>query len=164
MPCHTNPDKAGVFLFFVWRLNPWKKGQRKTTESTVEEKRLGSEGFRREERSWRGRRGGGSQRNENVHIWFKKPTDEGGKEGDRVEEEDEETKKDEGRKEVSAIGGGGGGGGGTRRKTGVILHSSGVCLAKSGSSREEDYGITASVVGHVSWRGRHWPCLPSLGK
>lgn len=43
----------------------------------------------------------------------------------------------------------------SRRRTGVILHSSGVCLAESGSGRAEDYGITVSVVGHVSWRGRH---------
>lgn len=42
-----------------------------------------------------------------------------------------------------------------KRGAGVILHSSGVCLAKSGSARAEDYGIMASAVGHVSWRGRH---------
>ncbi|KAG8002831.1 Hyaluronidase-2 [Nibea albiflora] len=34
------------------------------------------------------------------------------------------------------------------RGAGVILHSSGVCLAKSGSGRAEDYGIMASAVGH----------------
>lgn len=50
------------------------------------------------------------------------------------------------------------------RETGVILHSSGVCLAKGGSGRAEDYGIMVSVVGHVSRRGLHWPCLPSLSK
>lgn len=41
------------------------------------------------------------------------------------------------------------------RETGVILHSSGVCLAKGGSGRAEDYGIMVSVVGHVSRRGLH---------
>lgn len=39
------------------------------------------------------------------------------------------------------------GGGG---RTGVILHSSGVCLAESAGGRAEDYGITAHVAGHVS--------------
>ena len=48
------------------------------------------------------------------------------------------------------------------RATGVISHSFGVCLAKSGSSRAEDYGITVSVDGHVSPRGRNRPCLPSF--
>lgn len=42
-----------------------------------------------------------------------------------------------------------------RRRTGVILHSSGVCLVKSGSGRAGDYGITVGVVGHVSRHGRH---------
>lgn len=42
-----------------------------------------------------------------------------------------------------------------KRETGVILHSLGVCLAKSASGRAEDYGITVSVDGHVSRRGRH---------
>lgn len=42
-----------------------------------------------------------------------------------------------------------------KRGTGVILHSSGVCLAKSSSVKAEDYGIMVSVVGHVSLRGRH---------
>ena len=37
----------------------------------------------------------------------------------------------------------------------MILHSSGVCLAKSGSGRAEDYGIMVSVVGHVSQCGLH---------
>lgn len=41
----------------------------------------------------------------------------------------------------------GGGGGGS---TGVILRSSGVCLAESAGGRAEDYGITAHVAGHVS--------------
>lgn len=41
------------------------------------------------------------------------------------------------------------------RRTGVILHSSGVCLDKSSSGRAEDYGIMVTVFGHVSWRGRH---------
>lgn len=35
-------------------------------------------------------------------------------------------------------------------RTGVILHSSGVCLAESAGGRAEDYGITARVAGHVS--------------
>lgn len=43
-----------------------------------------------------------------------------------------------------------------------MLHSSGDCLAKSGSSRAEDYGIMVSVSGHVSWRVQ--ACLPSLSK
>lgn len=42
---------------------------------------------------------------------------------------------------------------------GVILNSFDVCLAKSGSSRAEDYGITVGVIGHVSQRGQHWHLL-----
>lgn len=39
--------------------------------------------------------------------------------------------------------------------TGVIFHSLAVCLAMSASGRAEDYGIMASVDGHVSHHGRN---------
>lgn len=51
-----------------------------------------------------------------------------------------------GRERKEGPGGRGKGGG----RTGVILHSSGVCLAESAGGRAEDYGITARVAGHVS--------------
>lgn len=37
----------------------------------------------------------------------------------------------------------------------MILHSLAVCLAVSASGRAEDYGIMATVDGHVSLHGRN---------
>lgn len=37
----------------------------------------------------------------------------------------------------------------------MIFHSLAVCLAASASGRAEDYGITATVDGHVSQHGRN---------
>lgn len=80
-----------------------------------------------------------------------KNRDERGEESRWEEEEDEERQKTERRKwgEEEEI---------------VILHSSGVCLAKGSSGRAEDYGIMVSVAGHVSRCGQHWPRLPPLSK
>lgn len=51
-------------------------------------------------------------------------------------------------------------GGGEGRRPCVILQSSGVCSARSGSRGAEDYGITVCVLGHVRRRCQRWRRLP----